>query len=335
MLTQDEFDLDIVVTHLAGLCPEAVAALPLADLEWILADFVINWGQRLVLEAEAWPAPAEREAPRLFGQSWWPLFIAPDFPRVSDEQLRTLTLAATCFHLYIIYQDEAMDNPDSTPPGVQLAIPYVLERFYHLAAMLFAPDSRFWDEVRQVMVDTSHAMLAERRRQPPRPLNLDEYLRTARGRVAFTRFSTIGLALLDGSADKLPMLTEVWNALSMTPLVDDDIGDWKEDYANQTYSYLHSRVLFSPPFRAEVEAGRLPDVREMGVALFFSDVAESLYDMARDEVSRAQTIATQNGYHKLVELGARAHARLARRRNELAERKVRACEAFVLERRTK
>jgi hypothetical protein len=145
MLTQDEFDLDIVVTHLAGLCPEAVASLPLADLEWILADFVINWGQRLVLDAEAWPAPAEREAARLFGQSWWPLFIAPDFPRVSDEQLRTLTLAATCFHLYIIYQDEAMDNPDSTPPGVQLAIPYVLERFYHLSAMLFAPESRFWD----------------------------------------------------------------------------------------------------------------------------------------------------------------------------------------------
>ena len=324
MLTQDEFQLDVVVAHLARLCPEAVAALPLADLEWILADFVINWGQRLVLEEDTWPAPVEREAARSFAQSWWPLFIAPDFPRVSDEQLRTLALAATCFLLYIIYQDEAMDNPDSTSPAVQLAVPYALERWYHLAALLFPPASRFWDEVRQLMLDTSHAMLAERRRQPPRPLSLDEYTQTARGRIAFTRYSTIGLAMLDGSADKLPMLTEVWNSFSIAPLVEDDIGDWKEDYSNRTYSYLHSQVLFSPPFREEVEAGHLPDMREIGVALFFSDVAESLYDMAGVEVSRAQAVAAQNGYRKLAELGERAHARLLRRRGELAERKLRA-----------
>jgi len=299
-----------------------VASLPLTELEWILADFVINYGQRLMLEPDAWPAPAAREGARAFGRSWWPLFIASDFPRVSDDQLRTLALAATCFNLYIACQDEAMDNLESTSPGVQLAIPYVLERWFHLAAMLFPPDSRFWEEVRRIMLATSQAMLAESRRQPPRPLSLDEYVKVARGRVAFTRFSTIGLAVLDGSLDKLPMLADIWDSLSIMLLVDDDIADWREDYSNRTYSYLHTRILFSPPFREQVEAGRLPDERELGVALFFSNVAESLYDMVQAEIKRVRAIAAQNGYHKLAELGERAHARMLRRRNELAERKL-------------
>jgi hypothetical protein len=51
---QDSFDLDVVMAHLAQLRPENVASLPFVELEWILADFVVCWGQRLLLEPDSW-----------------------------------------------------------------------------------------------------------------------------------------------------------------------------------------------------------------------------------------------------------------------------------------
>jgi len=320
MEAQDDFDLDVVLAHLARLRPENVASLPFAELEWILADFVVCWGQRLLLEPGSWPEPAERERVRDFARTVCPFFIAPDF-RVSGEQILTLALAATCLNLHTLYLDDSIDNAETARPEVKMAIPYVLERWFHLAATLFPPDSLFWEEARQAMLIMSRAMLAECRHWL-KPLTLDEYMETARGRMAFTRVNSIGLAVLDSSTDRLPALYDFWDAFGLAAVVHDDVTDWREDYHNQSYSYLHTQVLFSSPFREEVEAGNLPDIRELGIALFYSDLAESLYDVAEAEMLRARAIASDNGYCKLVELSEQAHARLLNRQNAIAERKV-------------
>jgi hypothetical protein len=323
--------LDLVLAHLGRLRPESVASLPLEEVEWILANFVDSGGRRLLLDPDSWPEQAEREKVRRLARSWWPLSIASDFPHVSEEQVRTLALAATCFHLYILYLDSITDNPVTTPYEVKMAMPFVLERWFHLSARLFPPDSPYWNEVRRILLTLCHAMHAECRCSPPRPLTLDEYIETGRGRVAFTSFSTIGLAVLENSTKQLPTLCDCWTALSLAALIHDDITDWMEDYENQTYSYLHTQVLFSHPFREKVKAGNLPDVREVGIALFFSDLAESLYDVAEAEILRAQTIISRNGYRNLADFSQQAHALVLERRSKLAERKLQVLADILLQ----
>lgn len=323
MEARDSFELEDLVINLDQLRPENVGSLSVADLEWVLADFVLSQGQQLQLEPNSWPESAERENERVFAHTWWPFSIAADFPRVSEEQVLTIALFTTCHILYTVYIDDIIDNPETARPEVKMAIPFVLDRQFRLASTLFEPDSLFWEEIHRSTFTMSKAMLAENRRMLPRPTTLEEYIDIARGRMAFSHLNSIGLAVLNGSASQRQVLHEFWDAYALAPIVYDDITDWWEDYRNQTYSYLHTQVLFSSPFREEVEAGILPDIRELGIALFFSDVAEALYDVAEAELLRAQDIATRNGYQKLTELSEQAHARLLRRRNGLTERKLR------------
>ena len=94
-----------------------------------------------------------------------------------------------------------------------------------------------------------------------------------------------------------------------------------EDFRNETYSYLHLQMLFSPPFRNEVEAGQLPSINEMGVALFFSDLAESLYELAQGIVQKACASIAVYGYDRHADKGQQALRLLEGYREELIRRK--------------
>lgn len=315
-------ELDSVLEHLACLCPERLALLPLEELEWKLALFVDSWGQEFELELDFCSKHEEKSKLHSFAQAMWPFFISSDFPNVSEKQLRTLALATTCFNLYILYLDDIIDNPETASPEVKVAMPFVLKQWFYVSAILFPMNSLFWKESHRIMLTLSQAMLGEYRHKLPRAMTLDEYLEVARGRVAFTHFNSLGLAILNGSSEHLSELYDCWTGISLAYLIHDDIIDWMEDYENGIYSYLHTQVLFSPPFREEVQAGKLPTTQEVGIALFYSDIAESLYDIAKVEILKAQEIASKNGYCNLLNLTQEAYTLLLKRQTELKKRKL-------------
>ncbi len=321
----DEFDvqLDSLLDNLARLIPEQIAFIPRSELEFILSDFVISGGRRLRLDMEQWPTPEEQEALRRFSNSWWPFFVAPDFPNVTEDQIRTLALATTCFHLYTALVDQIVDKANTCSAELILALSPILEHWFQLSAVLFDRHSSYWIYARQIQARLSRAMRDERLRQPTTTLTLEAYLESCRGRVAFTCVNAIGLATLEGQIEHIPHLCDFWTRVSLSAVIHDDICDWMEDYCDKRYSYLHLQLLASPPFRAEVLAGTLPDITELGIALFLSDLAETLYGVADTEAQRAYSDIIGYGYQRHREIGRRALDRVESRRMALMERKMR------------
>jgi len=288
----EQFNLNTFLDRLNQLQPQKIEQVPIAELEWILAAFVLSWGQRLPLTSSTWPSAAERESMRQFSQIYFPFAIAPDFEGVSSLQVRTLALAWAAISLYVILVDYTIDRPHQTPAAIKLALGHVMLHAQRLLSQLFLPEHPFWQEFERCLSLMSCSMLDEHHLYGghPRPFSFEEFKRIAYQKMALGQVNYISLALLNHSPEYVPVLKQCWDAVGLAAVIYDDVLDWREDYENSNYTYLLSQILFSDPFRADVDAGLLPEPAEIGAALFCTNVFESLYELAVQEL---QTVATQ------------------------------------------
>jgi hypothetical protein len=309
----ERFDLDAFLDRLDQLRPEVVEHIPSSELEWILAAFVQSQGQRLPLSPETWPSVAERESLRKLGNLYFPFAIDSDFPAVSVDQIRRLALAGAALGLYVFFLDYVIDRPMTTPTGVKLSLHHLMLYAYQLLSELFAPRAPFWRQMERCVGLMSESMLDERQMYggTARPFSLDEFRRIACGKMAFARLTYIGMAMLNGTPEHIPTLNQCWDAISLAVIISDDIIDWREDYENANYTYLLSQVLFSSPFRVQVEAGQLPEPAEVGAALFCTHLIESLYILAAKELRVAAERAHGIGCLALAKVIAQLEARVA------------------------
>jgi hypothetical protein len=323
-MATDGFCLDTLLAHLECLWPERVVGISPDDLEWILADFVLSRGQRLRLSMSQRPNGQEYERLSRFGRRYLPFSTAADFPAVATHTVCTLALAAACGILHIVFLDRLVDEPEATPPEIRVAIQHVFLHAYRLLSLLFPVDSPFWDEVQRLMTLTSETMVAERHDHcgQAHPYPWEEFQKIAQGKMASAQVNTVAMALLNGTPQEIPALQECWKAISLAAIVNDDVLDWQEDYNNANYTYLLSQVLLSPPFRDEVSAGRLPTVAEVGVALFFSGLAEAMYSRAWDALQTAKDLAVSRGHQALAHLVCETADWMQDRNDEVMLRKL-------------
>jgi hypothetical protein len=318
MTAIDEFDLSILLDHLNKLRLGAVRETPPDELEWILGDFVRSWGQRLLLDPETWLPVTQRTDQRSCGITYLPFSTASDFPAVCPNHVRILALATACLPLYMSLLDAIIDAPATTPTAAKAAIQPLLIRFYRLLSQLFPVDSSFWGEANRVLELSLQTMVDEYETHTGqvRPFPVDEFRRIAHGKMAFMQVNCIGMAMLNGTPEHIPALTECWDAIGLAAIARDDIYDWQEDYSQASYTYLLSQVLFSPPFRREVEAGQLPQLEEVGAALFCTDLCESLYELACTDLRAAAERASEINCPALAGLIRLFHTKM---REQLAE----------------
>jgi len=323
MKAPDSFDLKILLDHLSQLRPEAVEDVPSTELEWILTDFFLSWGQRLSLHSANQPPEAHASLWR-FKSTYLPFYIASDFPAVHPSQVRTLALATNSLNFYVMLLDQIIDEPLTAPAAAKLAIQHVLLHFYRLLSQLFPADSPFWSEVERRMGLMSQAMLDEHQMYggTVRPFSLDEFKHIAQGKIAFAQINCVGLAMLNGTPERIPALTDCWDAIGLASTVRDDVFDWREDYCNANYTYLLSQVLLSPPFRAKIEAGHLPEPAEIGAALFCTDLIESLYMLAHAELGAAACWATEIDCPALASLLGHLQVEMGSRSTKMFDRKM-------------
>ena len=140
--------------------------------------------------------------------------------------------------------------------------------------------------------------------------------------MAFARVNCIAMARLNGTQELIPELTQCWDAISLASIINDDTLDWRQDYQNANYTYLLSQVLFSPPFRGQVQAGKLPELAEVGAALFCTDVIESLHVLAHDELTSAAHRASEIHCLALVQLIQQVQAKLDSRFTKMFDHKL-------------
>ena len=320
----DRFDLKILLDHLSQLRPEAVEDVPSTELEWILSDFFLSWGQRLPLDPTSWTPEARRARSWRFKASYLPFYTASDSPAIQPSQVRTLALATTCLNLYVMLLDHLVDEPLTAPAAAKMAIQHVLLHFYRLLNQLFPTDSPFWGEVERLMGLMAQAMVEEHQVHggTVRPFSLDEFKRIAWEKMACAQINCVGLAMLNGTPQHIPALSECWNAIGLSAVVRDDVFDWREDYCSANYTYLLSQVLLSPPFRTRVKAGHLPEPDEIGAALFCRDLMESLYMLAYAELKAAECRAIESDCPALVSLMRHIQEEMDSRATEMFSRKM-------------
>jgi hypothetical protein len=298
-----QFDLDVTLRRLGDLTAANVAGLSFADMEWILSDFVMSWGQRLRLDPAVWPSSEERAHYHRFGQRYLPFSTAADFSDVSADQVRTLAIAVASHALYILLLDEVVDAPE-TPFAAKLALQHLLFHSQRWYRALFPADSPFWAAAEERALVTTQAMWEEYHQHSGlvRPFSLEAFRRIAAEKVAVAQINAIGLAMLNSSPTLIPYLIVCWDAIGLSATVLDDIRDWRRDYEASNYTYLLTSTLLAPPFEAQVAAGRLPLALDVGTALFCSNLVETLYQLALSELEAAKRCAAANGCSALASL---------------------------------
>jgi hypothetical protein len=324
MAALGELDLDVLIDHLDRLNLALVERVSISDLEWILPDFLLSWGQRLPSATTSGLTEAERDRLKRVGFTVLPFSTAADFSSVHPDQVRTLALAVTSLNLYVMLLDPIVDDPLATPAAAKLAVEPTLRHFYRSMSQLFPSESPFWTSLQASLDLMSRTMLEEHHRlsRPFSAFTLNEFKRLAQGKMAFARINCIALTTLNGAPELVPALCECWDAISLASIIRDDILDWREDYRNANYTYLLSSVLLSAPFEEEVEGGNLPDLREIGAAVFCTDLIESLYSLAHDELGAAAGRALEIGCLALADVLSRLQATIGSEVTSISERKL-------------
>ncbi len=286
------FDLAATLRRLDDLVPERMQETACTDLEWVLGDFMLSWGQRLLLDPATWPPPSERAWPRSMGERFLPFSIVADFPHVTDRQWLALAAAGTSHGLAVLMLDEIVDE-EGTVAAVKLVLPHVLAHAYGNYRNLFPADSIFWKQLEECSRRTTCAMEQEfvwQKGQVP-SYSPDEFKRLAADKFAVSCAIPIALSLLNGTPEYIPVLLKCFDAIAIADAAQDDIRDWRRDYVARNFTFPLARVLLAPPFQEQVQTGHLPPVRLVEAALLCDDVFESLYDLACVELETARQAA--------------------------------------------
>ena len=112
-------------------------------------------------------------------------------------------------------------------------------------------------------------------------LYLEEYLFSAASKVSFGKMIIAGLAILNGTEEKIYPLTKSHDYFYIGNQFGDDIADWRDDYNNKSYSFLIRSALMLNGIYPEDYIRKWPTSEELGVMIYSSGTAE--YMMAQSE----------------------------------------------------
>ncbi len=318
------FSLDVLLANLAMLEPRHFLDRSPSDVEWLLADFILSLGQRLPLTGSPPRTEPQSTLWSRFGKRYLPFAIAPDFPAVGQRPVYTLALATACGILHIRLLDLVVDEGNDDCLEIKVAVHHVLLRFARLLGSLFSVEDGFWDQVQDLLAITSQVIVVERQEHggTVRPFPWHEFVKISQNKMAFGMINAIGLAYLNHTPQAIPVFQECWNAIGLAAIINDDVLDWQEDFARANYTHLLSEILLSPVFADEVRCGRLPSPAEIGVALYVSELVETLYARARAALGSAYQIAKNHGFKAMTALVNETNLWIQSREHDIQRNKI-------------
>ena len=274
---------------------KTIDLISLPELSIRLATYLWSSGQHIHPEPVSQYLPTDLATLQRFLDFYLPFHIAVDFPNVPKSSIRRLAIGSAHLHLYGALLDYILDASFQSAAKLEVITPYLLFQAQRILANLFPIDSIFWKKLDLLLTQTSWTLLSEQ----PKPsskieaCSLSQYRRSAHKKMALAKTNVIGLAILNGTPDRISALNVCWNALMFLATLDDDVIDWVEDYQEGKYTFLLTQILLSEPFRADVDSGRMPNIDEVGAALFCSDTIERLYLEAAENLQQAELAISQ------------------------------------------
>lgn len=243
----------------------------------------------------AWPRELRMRSPMYSHFCWTPVRFAPAFPRVREEEVKSLTVFCHLFVAAVLAQDPLLDRkcPVEQAGVTAMHIMALEAEAYAVLHRLFPAESPFWPRYRACLADHARAFLVEeafRNRQRP----LAEYdeavaLRAAADKIGLVRIVIAALAELAGD-DRLyepicASVARVGEAMGMY----DDLFDWKDDLRRGQPSLLLSRTLHEAPGPLDDEAFAAL-AREVGRAIHYGGHSRYVLELALRALDEADEL---------------------------------------------
>jgi hypothetical protein len=313
--------MDHLTAKFAALCQLPTQAAAIADdeaLAYYLSDWVLGllpaWAQRT---GQGYDPPRRQPGFELF----LPFAVASDFPRCMPVQIRQVALYCTYGILYNGLLDALFDIPDRAGDETLSLAQYTLLRMHTGLHQLFPADSPFWAYLEVTLTRFLQAMQEEKQRHKrvSSAYSYLEFLHLAQGKMAIALTPSIALAILDGTPERIPLLCQSWDELSVGVVTFDDIKDWQDDLLESNYTFLLCQVLSAQDTSPGAPP---PSVDEVAYRIARSGVLEMLYEVGARHLERAAELAQAASAPALAQLAITRSEAFLKYRRQLVEKRA-------------
>ncbi|WP_139926287.1 hypothetical protein [Hymenobacter sp. DG01] len=176
-----------------------------------------------------------------------PQYLAPLFPRVSETQLRDLTIYSYLYFSFIVTVDKLVDEP--TAGGIS----HQTRRLFDVLSLqetavqglttLFPVGTPFWAQFHQCKQRYTAANLEEKKYAELRPaLTVQQFEHLAAGKSAICFAMVHALSNLGQDTTHVEALLECLASIHIGSQYFDDVEDFAQDWEQKQYTYAHAQV---------------------------------------------------------------------------------------------
>jgi squalene-hopene/tetraprenyl-beta-curcumene cyclase len=238
-----------------------------------------------------------------------PWLFSDLFPEAADDDLCRVGAAGLLYFGHVLILDRALDG-DRVPNGAELLVgSFMHERALTLLFPRLPAETEAWRLLARYAREYAAAVIAEKQRQGrAAPLSWERFAELASGKAAILKASPAMVACIAGRAERVGEAEAFLAPFSVAAQVEDDLSDWRADYAARHYGYLLTRAL--EVAGADGAEGARPPEEEVGHALFYSDVAAGALERAVECCTRSAELAAGAGAARWARFAGMYGARL-------------------------
>lgn len=221
---------------------------------------------------------------------YYPFLFWEEFPQVPLGKVEALAVSWREFLNFILDMDEVFDRQSSVDPKLILRGTLFLKESLRLLYSIFPQSSPFWRYFEKYFKEFAQSVLLEHSKHfgVITPYSTEEMQSIAKGKAAMSKCVTAALSVLSKNEEKIEALSISQDYFNIAFQLYDDLKDWKEDYDNQRYSYLLTRVIQKYNADKKHKRSNLPNSEIIGRCVYFSGSAENQLREAENFLDKAK-----------------------------------------------
>jgi len=213
-----------------------------------------------------------------------------------EEKIEILNIAGYLCYKYSLLLDDVLDNKETKHTTLVLANIF-LEESIKLLTSLFGLEKKFWAFWNLRKEEVFEASKLGKKMFHNNYISIEEYEVLSDSKSALGKIALDSLFILsdDESDDKYNKLIKSHYYFSTGFQINDDIGDFIEDYENQEFNFAYYKFVVE-------KKKQVKDIRELKKLFYISNTATDLYKFALTYFEKAYNIAAEVGENKWLDV---------------------------------
>jgi hypothetical protein len=224
----------------------------------------------------------------------YPFLFTETFPNVGQEAIREYSYIWRLGLEYMLITDSIFDMPKNVVPSDILWAQIYYDSLLRQLHNFFPSNSSFWHYYENYLQEYMQAILSEtcKIRDLKATYSSEEFEHIYAGRSSFGKLAIAGLAIMDGSEQKIPPLASSHDYFSVALQFRDDLQDWLEDFNNSNYTYLIRYALFLKGISIDDFVKNRLTEEELKEIIYQSGATDWALDQSRAYLLRAYEAAS-------------------------------------------